>query len=361
MPPFLVSLQETLPPDAFPWVVAALMHDALIWEALHGNVGQRALESFGSTPTAWQPAALAKLATAEAQPPAEGLPLPPANLAEAALLAQALLQHRQESGHWQDLPAFLTAEGSDIAAWHTALACALAETDDAAGLLQALSRAPGGIPAALHALLCQPLPPEILAVRAAEFLHRLPPEQQAEALWRLHESRPDIAPRAAAHLPQTQAAPPYAAWQRAARHLATDQPEAAHQALSQAWEETRRLSGHIAAAQAHLAARKGDITTALAAWAQAAAALPERPEITARHILALQRARRVEEAYSVLPEQPQHPALLVAAAALWQNRHPETAPMVGVRDRAGEAGRLRDLCHDHQRAARDQPDQLLGR
>ncbi len=324
--PFLFTLQQHLPADAFPWAVAALMRDPLIWEALHSDVGAAALETLGSNPTAWHPAALGKLALEISDSAPQGdLPLPPADLAEAAHLARVLLQHHQETGHWRDLPAFLTAEGSEITAWQTALACALAETEDQSALLASLSNMEGGVGLAMHALLCQPVPPEVHAVKLTEFLRRLPPQRRPEALWQLHAARPDLAQRAAPRLPAEDAIQPYAAWQRATQHLAAGHLDDAHRALSRAWEEIRRLNGALTSHHAMLAEQRGDHTTALTAWEQAAASLPEEPTVTARYVLALARARRTEEARNALPEQPQHPALLTAAAHVWQESHPQTA------------------------------------
>jgi len=323
---FLLTLQQRLPGDAFPWTVAALMRDPLIWEALHGDLGIIALKALGDNPTNWHPAALAALALKTSEDSRlDTLPLPPAHFGEAAHLARMLSRHREESGDWHDLTAFLTAEGHDIDAWRTALACVLAQSKDKDELLLALSRTEDGVEAALHALFCQPVPPEAHAAQFARLLHSLPAAQRPEILWQIHAARPDLAPHVAAQLDHQTTTPPYDTWQRAVQHLANGNPDGAHQALTQTWETLRRLNGDLASHHAMLAEQRGDTATALTAWEQAAASLPESPVITARLALALARVRRIEEAREALPEHPQHPALLVAAAHVWSESHPQTA------------------------------------
>ncbi len=324
--PFLFALQQQLPPDAFPWVVTALMHDPLIWEALHSGLGEHALESLGATPSAWHPGALARLALEHAPQQANTTPespsLPPSTLADAARLALTLQAFRDDNGGWEGLTEFL--EGPPTA-WRTPLACVLSWADDAPALLDAIAALPHGPTLALHALLCQPTPPETQAVRLAEFLRRLPPEPRLSTAWELQRCRPELA-RAVASQITTQSLPaPYDGWQHALRSAAKGQPEEAQTALAEAWENLRRLGGLLAAQQAQLAASQGDLPTALTAWEQAAAHLPSRPEVLARHALALHRARRTDEARALLPETPRHPALQVAAAHLLQTSHPETA------------------------------------
>ncbi len=325
--PFLFTLQQQLPPDAFPWVVAALMHDPLVWEALHGGVGEHALESLGATPTAWHPGALARLALEHAPQQEENTvpenpSLPPSTLADAARLALTLQAFRNDNGSWDGLADFLEGPAT---AWRTPFACALSWADDAPALLQAIAALPHGPALALHALLCQPTPPEIHAVRLAEFLRQLAPEERLTTAWELQRCRPELARAVAAQIATPNLPAPYDAWQHALRAAATGRPEEAQAALANAWENLRRLSGLLAAQQAQLAALQGDLPTALTAWEQAAIHLPSHPEVLARHALARHRARHTDEARALLPESPHHPALQVAAAHLLQNSHPDTA------------------------------------
>ncbi len=322
--PFLFALQEHLPQDAFPWVVAALMHDPLVWSALHGELGLRALETLGSTPTAWHPGALAHLALETAGPETQDddIPLPPATFTDAARLALALTAFRRDNGQWEGLLTFM--EGKPTA-WRTPLACALAWADDAPAFLAALASTPEGVSVALDALLSQPLPPEVHAVRMAEFLQHLPITDRLPAAWALLHRRPGLARLVVPRLPAEGLPAPYADWQRAASHAAQGQTAPAHKALAQAWENLRRLSGLLAVHQAQMAEHHDDLPTALTAWEQAAIHLPSHPEVRARHALALYQARHTEEARALLPEKPHHPALQVAAARLLQTSHPETA------------------------------------
>ncbi|HFC10512.1 MAG TPA: tetratricopeptide repeat protein [Chloroflexi bacterium] len=344
--PFLFTLQQQLPPDAFPWVVAALMHDPLVWEALHSGVGEHALESLGATPTAWHPGALARLALEHApqqeNTPSENPPLPPRTLADAARLALTLQAFRKDNGSWKGLAEFL--EGPSTA-WRTPLACALSWADDAPALLEAIAALPHGPALALHALLCQPTPPEIQAVRLAEFLRRLPPEPRLSTAWDLQRCRPALARAVAAQITTQPLPAPYDGWQRALHAAATGQPDEAQAALADAWENLRRLSGLLATHQAQLAASQGDLPTALTAWEQAATHLPSHPEVLARRALARHRARHTDEARALLPETPHHPALQVAAAHLLQNSHPETARAYALEALAHLSDLPADLLH----------------
>ncbi|GEM_PF-3122904 len=340
--PFLFALQQQLPPDAFPWVVAALMHDPLIWEALHGGLGERALETLGAAPTAWHPGALARLALEHApqdDAASASPPLPPPTLADAARLALTLQAFRQDNHGWAGLGDFLEGEPS---AWRTPLSCALAWADDAPALLEAIAALPGGAALALHALLSQPAPPEIQAVRLAEFLRRLAPQQRLLTAWEVHHLRPDLARAIASPMASQPLPPPYDAWQRALHAAAEGQNEEAQAALGRTWETLRHIAGRVAVHQARLAALQGDLPTALTAWEQAATHLPSEAEMLARHALALHRLRRTDEARTLLPETPSHPALQAAAAHLWHHTQPETARAWALKALA----RLTDLPDD---------------
>ena len=333
--PFLIALQQHLPEDAFPWVVAALLRDPLIWKALQGELGDFALARLEGNPTAWHPAALARLALEHTPPPPDNAspPLPPTNLAEAARLVEKIHQFRQEHKQWEGILDFLQP---DPRAWQTPLACVLAERDDGAALLHALGSQREGVVVGLNALLSQPLPPESLAARVAEFLHHVPLEQRFSAIGTLAERRADLLSAVVSHLPTESLPAPYHAWQTSVQAFVQGHLEKATQTLTQAWEEVRLLWGKLAIQQAYLAQQQGDLPTALTAWEQAAQALPERPELTARRILALHRARHTEKALELLPAKPQHPALLTVAAHIHQSDYPKRAHDLACRAFAHE-------------------------
>ncbi len=324
--PFLIALQEHLPEDAFTWVTTALLQDPLIWEALQGELGKSALGRFGKHPTAWHPGALGRLAL-EISPSAstEAPSLPPANFTEAARLAEQLRQFRQENDGWDGVLDFLQPHAR---AWQTPLACVLAESVDAGELLGALTTQRDGVVAGLNALLAQPLPPELLAARLAEFLNQTPLAHRFSAIGILAERRAELLPMVVSHLPTESLPAPYHAWQTSIQAFAHNETTQAAQALAEAWEQVRLLWGRLAIQQAYLAHQQGDIPTALTAWEQASQALPERPEVTARRILALYHARHTEEALALLPSKPQHPALLAVAAYLHQTDQPQRAQVL---------------------------------
>ncbi len=324
---FLPALQDRLPTDTFPWVVAALLQDSLVWEALHNGLGEQALAQFNADPTAWSPGALAHLALEHNTIPDQVLPQAPQNLSQAAQQALMLMQFRQDQGRWEGI-GDLVADAPHH--WLTAVAIAYSWAEDRPALLRALAEIPRGGTLGSHAILSHPMPPEMQAIHLADFLRVLPAAQRTSLLWKIQPRRPALARKAAQHLPNNGLPKPYQAWQQAARHWVSDQVEEAQNALNTAWEETRKLTAALAAHQACLAERTGNPTTALIAWEQAVAAEPQSPIFVARRALALQRSRRSDEARAILPDHPQHPALMVASAQILQAAHPQTAHQLAL-------------------------------
>lgn len=188
--PFIVAIKSSLPESSWPWVMAALRHDRLVWKALGDPAfSARALSELPSRPEAWSPAALALLSL-EAAWPTESAPFDMdllirarqefsafvnsspekasqdnTSLESAALLALAMLERRRELHSWIWLPEDLQTNYIDYpgrhAAWNTAMAILYGLTEDRIQLLQVLVNSTDQasiVALALHALLSQPTP-----------------------------------------------------------------------------------------------------------------------------------------------------------------------------------------------------------
>ena len=320
---FLTALRERLPAEAFPWVAAALLHDPLLWQALRGPLGQRALETLDATPASWHLAALARLALEEEAPPADDAP--PATFVAAAHAAQRFNHRYAAAGDWRALQP-LAAAPEGLLPWRTTLACLLGWQGDPRPLLQTLAALPQGPETGLHAILCQPIPPAAHTRLLLAFLQALPVEKRAPIVRLLHQQRPDLAVALAPRLPVA-GPPPYTAWLRGWQQ-ALGRGAEADEALA-TWRQARQEAAHLqralAADHAAWAEAQGQTPQALAAWETAAPDAQRAPLETAHRALALRRHGQADKAWALLPEKPTHPALLAAYAVLAQEDAPQQA------------------------------------
>jgi tetratricopeptide (TPR) repeat protein len=312
-PSFVVALKTILPEAAWPWVLAALRQDALVWDSLQEpDFSERALAEMGAQPEAWTPAGLAFLALGQPLS-AAGSPLDPLlrqralrayeslirqnqpgseerpTLAGAGLLALTLAEHRHVSGSWGNLPTDLSPVPTHNPAfgrtWRTPLAILYGLAADRLNLLAELIYPGAPLPFienALHALLSNPLPPTEQGQVLATLLRELPLPEAGVVLRQIEKHRPELSSRLARRLLGRQATLP--APRRSASnlekldlvgqllfnaeiHSLASQPSQAASLRSLALNQTRALQLEIAAQLAETAANAGDLPAAGRAWA----------------------------------------------------------------------------------------------
>lgn len=181
---FIVALKSHLPESSWPWVISALRQDAIIWRALQEpKFAEYCISNLASKPEAWSPAILASLALNQPLNPDGPLRQsalqayehlirngfaevsdPGINLANAGLLAVALLVHHHQSGSWAGLISDLQpipVENPDFfTAWSTPLAVLFGLESNPQDMLQVLvspSTPSTFTTLALHAVLSNPL------------------------------------------------------------------------------------------------------------------------------------------------------------------------------------------------------------
>lgn len=384
--PFVMNLKNALPAAEWPWALAALRQDACLWRALETTgLGAQALQTLAPAARAWTPAALAGLALElpvsltdlqalplaplppawqarlepALEPPAPETPAAPtSDLPQAGLHALALRERYRQKSSWR---AALSAAGLDQPSAPTALACLVGLLPEDSRLLHSLAQVGDGRPRpdlALHALLCQPWPPEVFAQRLNELLGELPPAYGLALLKALGAQRPRLAQRLAQRFLADHAsvwAAPAAdsvdlgerfyrlagSLRLAQAHQLAADPDRAVPLLAEALRDVRRLRGHLSAhlAQAMaLAQGAGDDhwsetaqETGLEAWKQAVQLAPETPEYAAGFVRSLTQAGRLAEARAYLEkhaaecERCAGVALAAAQAAVRLDRLPEAA------------------------------------
>ena len=224
-PQFLVELRQRFPQAAWPWVLAALRRDSLVWDSLaHTGLGRRALDQLPAEPEAWSPAALALLMLDDAPPlaqlrtePFQALDerlsgkasqaledwaresRPPLALGRCGLLALALRERLaarpQDAGAPPNWTALLAGMPSLDAA-RTILACLYGMAPDPLGLLAGLLSLDGGRAqpeVALHVLFSNPLPEDGQAVILSALCKELSDSQALALLKALAGVRPALA------------------------------------------------------------------------------------------------------------------------------------------------------------------------
>jgi len=334
--PFIAQLVRSLSADARALVFTALQSTPILWEGLQRDtpLAQKALEALGAEPTRWTPGHLTRLLLdlplhMDEAPPAEvrqeaartyavfrRQEQPPRDARTVALLALVLTEQRRLTGSWGELGTTL-GDPSAWSKWREPFAAAYSLAADRAAMVETLlTLAPWeGFRLAAQALLALPLPLDAQQAQIAALLQRLPLPLRLRALEHLAYQHPQWLSALHALWEQAPLPPPYAAWMQGLLHL-PEAPETARQRLSEAWELGRRFQAQVAAALGLLAQEQGDLITAQTAWAQANEGLPGDPLYLARRILTTLALGQLEAAYHLLPEKPQHPALLLAAARL---------------------------------------------
>ncbi len=342
--PFVVLLRRTLDTAALPQVLTALQETPTLWQALNQDtdLAQRALQALGEVPQRWTPGNLTRILLdlplpQEGEPPTEppeplrraaaetyatfrSAPQAPSSPRTVALLTLVLNAQRRVTGSWEGLPQTLGAPQHWIA-WREPFAAAYSLAPDAPAMHAPLITADpwAGFRLLLHAMLALPLPTEDQAARLGELLTRLPPAERLQALDTLAHQRPHLVEALRSVWEELPLPPPYAAWAQALILRGAD-ADAARQALSRAWDLGRRFQARVAAELGALAQDQGDLITAQTAWSQAAEHVPEDPTYLARRILIAIELGHHETAYRLLPDRPEHPALILAAARLAQAR-----------------------------------------
>ena len=334
--PFIAQLVRSLPADARALVLTALQSTPTLWTRLQQDaaLAQKALGTLGADPTHWTPGHLTRilldlpLPMEEAPPPEvrqeaartyaafRSQEEPPRDAHTVALLTLVLTEQRRLTGSWDELGTTL-GDPSAWAKWREPFAAAYSLAADRTAMTETLlTLAPWeGFRLAFQALLALPLPAEAQQAHIAALLQRLPLPLRLRALERLAYRQPQWLPTSHALWERAPLPPPYAAWVQGLLHL-HQAPETARQRLGEAWELGRRFQAQAAAALGWLAQAQGDLITAQTAWAQANEGLPSEPLYLARRILTTLALGQLEAAYHLLPEKPQHPALLLAAARL---------------------------------------------
>jgi tetratricopeptide (TPR) repeat protein len=341
---FISSIKHILPEADWPWVFSALSFDPLVWESLGGDLGQRALDRNTGRATDFSPAALSLLAldfefTAEelrltplqeVKLEAAGSGTPFSALAHAGMAALQLREARRSSASWE----VILRQNGRISP--TALACAYAIVPDPAELLRAAfaldvdGEVRPGVNPALHALLANPLQPQVHIEALNELLSDLPRSERLTLLGQVHRYRPDLAPPLAVAALNRE--PPVGGLDRAnglgqiekmlraARlHRLADDAVQALSSLEGASMAARRLQAELAAQTAQLTAQKDGPESSLPAWEEAVQLDPESSDHLAGLVFALLDAGRSAEAQSHLAETTvtaPHAGILLANARL---------------------------------------------
>ena len=304
----IVALKTNLPESSWPWVISALRQDTLVWAALQEPAFvEKAISNLAGKPEAWSPAVLASLSLDQPLQPDGSLRHkalqayehlirrgsaetggPDLTLANAGLLAIALLEHRQLSGSWSDLTGDLRPipleSPSFFTTWSTPLAVLFGLASDPLDLLQVLV-SPGASPTlfslVLHAVLSNPLPP----AKQEQILFSLHTDldlpESALLIRQLNVHRPEMAVRLATQWlklhPALPASPPgnYSKIQidpladqlfQAEMHAYAGQLDQAASLRSLALGQVKNLQAEIASQLADATAANGDLQTALKIW-----------------------------------------------------------------------------------------------
>jgi tetratricopeptide (TPR) repeat protein len=359
--PFIVTLKSTLPESSWPWVIPALRQDFVIWNLLEDQEFRaRAVQALGANPQSWSPANLGYLALGQPLPEVDAPPDPQlryqavqsfeANAKSgretavggetepnrSALLAIALYDQRRSTGSWEGPIANLQAAHSEQAGyfshWSTAIAICFGLSGDQLAMVHALVKGENSIliSLAVHSLLCQPLSAADQENFCSTLLDRLEPQAGTALVRQLAAHRPALATRLAARvIPVLLGNSKVGIHGINARITALTRliAQADLQAIagerarsmtarSEAVKISRQLQAELAA-QVSSAFQEDEIDGALVAWQEALAA-PQSPAPSARLLVNMIEAGRVDDAASLLPAGSQDGA---AAAQLVTQAH----------------------------------------
>jgi len=349
---WILGLEKHFAATDWPWVIRALRHDQVVWEALalHG-LAKRGLTVLPGNPEQWSPAVLGLLSI-DLTAPLESLrtlPLRPVSqsvheraqqaldewttnqgatpltLGKAVLIALALRESRVASA-WEKV--FLPMDFTHPE-WKTVFTCLYGLIPDPFDMLRALLQdsADKFYPRiAVHALLSNPLKADELRETLHDLLKELKVQQRKQVLQVLGEYCKELSVeiaqkvlddqltrlQPAASATQTGAAKAAEqAWvnrldslrsalQIAELHITAGQEEAALPYFSDAITSTRRLQAEFSARLAELVSMVGNPASAVEAWRQAAQMDPENAYFTAGLVEALMSNERIEDARTLL-------------------------------------------------------------
>jgi tetratricopeptide (TPR) repeat protein len=342
---FLTHLKLHLPEQSWPWVIAALRQDELVWNTLQTNNSflQFSTEE-NQLPENWNPAHVAFLTLQQTVPPpnaalslglrqrafrtyeaitqhhqittAEAQPI-----VRAALLAVALRERLRLTGKWDNLTEELSLAPCEI--WRTPLACLYGLIEKPLELLRSIlstGASPEIYQLAIHALLSNPLPPEAQSNQLQVLIENLPISDRNMILSQLTILRPSLAVDLARHendlaQPITSDMPLDALvnhYHHAEIALIAGNCTQAAYSLNAAQDNARRV-------QANLTAQSAQVSdTPLASLQRAFELAPEEPVYRFRLALAYLENQNTAEANAILEPSiiKDRPDLLYASARL---------------------------------------------
>jgi hypothetical protein len=210
----IASLKSSLPESSWPWVIPALKHDPILWGSLVDSEFFDMVSEAVSDPQDWSPSQFAALSLgstdlklidkeiiedsvtkldqflqSEDHSSQEQM-----NLKLAAHIALAIYE-RYEDNYQLQIDE-LYGVPADVSRWATPLAIYLGLVPDQAECLTALiKRSPQNnlIPVAIHAALCQSIPPEEMQHLLEEVLSGLSLHETTSAVNSLNKHRPILA------------------------------------------------------------------------------------------------------------------------------------------------------------------------
>lgn len=355
---FIEEIKRAIPESTWPYVIAALRKDSLIWERLqfaNGDFGQRVLAQASGRPEDYTPATLA-LISLEGPTSVEKLqsiPLQsvesslrqrtvqtvgegPPTLEQAGLKALDLRERRLDKGSWSSLTSELNQASP------TVLACLYGMIPDPLEMLQTIIQSCDSTSSdvdsltksytlAVHSLLSNPIPPERQAQILEKLAERLSPQQRLILLRLLVDQRPLLATSVAHQLsnpPDDQTNKPDTdpldeldplVCQAETFHISAQHADEVS-ILIKSLEVSRRIQARLSAKLARAATHNNDMSATLDAWEQASRIDPQSPYYLSSLILTLLDLDRLDDAESLIDAYPSdippHPLLLLAKARL---------------------------------------------
>ncbi|MBW8010026.1 MAG: tetratricopeptide repeat protein [Chloroflexi bacterium] len=310
MQSFIAKLKNTIPEDNWPWVLAALRQDEIIWKSLQDNkFSQKVITHSKGDIRFWSPASIALLAIKQPialdrlletplQPVSHKLRnlaanafeelavstkkngMPDLNLEKAGLLALALRERGRLLGNWDNLLEDLKVAPLD--SWVTPLACLIGMLPDPTDLLNVFlspkcSYEQNSL--VIHALISNPLPPDEISQIIYSVIENHDLQKQLEVLRIIAKQRRDLVENLANKIIedyQKSPEPTSSGFDQIQNLLQLSeilqfggQHSQAMPLMEEAWKTLRRLTADKTAQLAHSAARNNDTKTALEALNQA--------------------------------------------------------------------------------------------
>jgi tetratricopeptide (TPR) repeat protein len=324
---FLAQLKSHLPEQSWPWVIAALRQDELVWETLQASCTflQFSTED-NQLPESWNPARVAFLTLQQTVPPPNaalslGLrqrafrtyesitqhhqitTVEAQPMVRAALLAVALRERLRLTGKWDHLTEELSLAPYEI--WRTPLACLYGLIEKPLELLRSLlssGASPEIYNLAIHSLLSNPLPPEVQSNQLLVLIENLPISDRNMILSQLTNIRPSLAADLARQennytQPETSNTPLDALVNhihRAEIALIAGNSTQAAESFNAAQEKARRVQANLAAQSAQVG------NTPMASLQRAFELAPEEPVYRFRLALAYMESHNTTEANAIL-------------------------------------------------------------